>query len=700
MNNLPQTLLSSLQNSKADDALASRVTHPFATSSETTCGLLRDIIQATDQVASSLNQYGSTTFTNPKLISLLRQQAAIQHSLHLSEQNVQQTVNALRKRSTTQYGEDIPLNRPDLVDWCILRLEEWGKEVGMETFKEEKEGGTLLVFGGKVLVIDIDLSISRTEFNVQVTGVKTTYAASSSTSESSTMDGSSSLDAYLKNSLQRFFSEVQKPEETRNPVEAARLSKIVLDDLRYLVMVDKLAERKGDGGVRWFVDVDQLSSVVEDLSKREAQAIASSSGTSLPALDIFLLRSHALPLPYLSFPSLSFLIHISPLLYLTALRKFADVDTTGNQPQFDVSLSGLRSYLSDRPRGATMCTLVLSQPTETHLFEPSMSMPNLTYRPTFPLVPDVSDPEHVFPQLDLSVSSLDTSLSESSGRNIWMLDFTADGKSPGVVMSQSRMRDIELIINPLSSMETLSSVGMLSFGSGSWVDLLLNPSIPISPECYTALYSSPTSLHPPLQLRLTAPEEPGFILEKVPVHSMKEVWGVLEVVREQCWLNETLLSCQWMPEGIKMNPSNDQATNEAEIDVTEELLQSVLQGCVMHWRSNMATFFCLGTLTPRKIPVNVFIPSSSSDPLFESTDLESITKMQKPRIMMSSPERPPISGLVAITVTYDESKPRGVGVDISGAIGADLRPDVLEEICRRGGTLSLPGRVWIKSVEM
>jgi hypothetical protein len=26
-----------------------------------------------------------------------------------------------------------------------------------------------------------------------------------------------------------------------------------------------------------------------------------------------------------------------------------------------------------------------------------------------------------------------------------------------------------------------------------------------------------------------APEEPGFLLERVPVHSMKEVWGILEV---------------------------------------------------------------------------------------------------------------------------------------------------------------------------
>ena len=69
----------------------------------------------------------------------------------------------------------------------------------------------------------------------------------------------------------------------------------------------------------------------------------------------------------------------------------------------------------------------------------------------------------------------------------------------------------------------------------------------MSPERYTAIYvnifvliwehlthnvyfqKSPNSMHPPLQLRLTAPEEPGFLLERVPVHSMKEVWGILEV---------------------------------------------------------------------------------------------------------------------------------------------------------------------------
>lgn len=64
---------------------------------------------------------------------------------------------------------------------------------------------------------------------------------------------------------------------------------------------------------------------------------------------------------------------------------------------------------------------------------------------------------------------------------------------------------------------------------------------------------------------------------------------------------------------------------------------------------------------------------------------------------MTSPERAPISGLVEISVAYDETRPRGLAVEVNGAIGADLRFDQLEETSRRGGTLGLPGKIWAKS---
>lgn len=110
-----------------------------------------------------------------------------------------------------------------------------------------------------------------------------------------------------------------------------------------------------------------------------------------------------------------------------------------------------------------------------------------------------------------------------------------------------------------------------------------------------------------------------------------------------------------------------------------------------------------GNLTPTKIPVNVYLPSlpTATDALFQTPDLDtmSIPQMQprRPKIVMTSPERPPISGLVEISVIYDETRPRGIAVDVNGAMGSDIKPDMLEEISRRGGTLGLSGRVWAKA---
>ncbi|KAJ3749186.1 hypothetical protein DFH05DRAFT_1475820 [Lentinula detonsa] len=685
MDTLPETLLSTIQNFKVYDGLPSNVTHPFATSAETSCGVLQDIIQASDQLANSLNQYLQADFTNTKLVSLLRQQATLSRSLHLSDLNIQQTLHAFKQRSKASYGEDIPQDRGALIDWCVARCEAWGRLVGMETFKDEVgEGSISFVFGGKVLVVDLELSIDRADPldpKIRVSKAKTSYAISNP--EATTMDGSLSLDAFLKDSFQCFFAEVQKPDEQRDPVEAAKLGSVILDHFRYLVMLDRLAERKEDGGVRWFVDVDQLCTVVETFAKSEAEAVALSMSTERSPLDIFLLRAHTLPLPYLKSPSLSFLTYLSPLAYLSLLRDSSALPTDPNMnlPNFDIPLHRLRSKLATSLKGATIATLTLSPPIESHIFPASMSIPTLTARPTFSLVPAGSDLEHVFPQLaDLPASTLDPVNNESSGRNVWFLDFTEGGKYPGIVMSQSRMREIELVINPLSSMETMNTMGMMSFGTGSWVDLLINPSSLVSPERYVSIFRSPSSAHPPLQLRLTAPEEPGFVLHKIPVNSMKEVWGVLEVVREQCWLNEILSGCEWNPEGLQL--SHEQ--NDEQDNVTEADLDAVLSGSV----------------TPRKIPVNIFVPSHSGSPgpIFDNPGLNDIApKVHRTKIVMTSPERPPISGLVEICVSFDETKPRGVNVELNGAMGSDLRPEVMEEICRRGGTLSLSGRIWAKA---
>lgn len=89
------------------------------------------------------------------------------------------------------------------------------------------------------------------------------------------------------------------------------------------------------------------------------------------------------------------------------------------------------------------------------------------------------------------------------------------------------------------------------------------------------------------------------------------------------------------------------------------------------------------------------IPSgNATDNLFGPAELDFPPPPSRPKMVMTFPERPPISGLVEITVTHDETRPRGISLEIQGAMGSDLKPADLEEICRRGGTLGLPGRVW------
>jgi hypothetical protein len=108
---------------------------------------------------------------------------------------------------------------------------------------------------------------------------------------------------------------------------------------------------------------------------------------------------------------------------------------------------------------------------------------------------------------------------------------------------------------------------------------------------------------------------------------------------------------------------------------------------------------------PLKIPVSITLPSHNPPgALFDSPSLGSMSldqmHPQRPRIVMTSPERPPLSGLVDITVTYDETRSQGVRVDIRGALGTDVDVELLEEVCRRGGTLGLSGRVWAKGNEI
>jgi hypothetical protein len=376
---------------------------------------------------------------------------------------MQQTIEALNRQSTVGYGEDMPLEASLLVHWCISRFEAWGVAAGMETFKDQETPGVIsLILGGKVLVVDVEFAVDAVQQILSITSVKTSYAIPDSTNT----EGSTSLDGFLADSMRVFVSEVQKADGVRDPLEASRLGFAVLEQLKYLVTLDKLAESKTDGGIRWFVDVDKLCSTLEGFADKEAKAVGKALHLSVAPLDIVLLRSHALPLPYLTIPSISFLIHISPLAYLSLLK---NTQSTGST--IDIPIQHIRQYMSVHRIGVSTATLRIAS-SSPRIFPP-LGLSDMTIEPTRPKFPLTSTAiDHTFPQLT------------AEGSAFWILDFTDNGQRRGLVMSQSRMREIELVVNPISNVDDDDHAsGMMAFGTGSWVDLLVSTALGCAGVC-------------------------------------------------------------------------------------------------------------------------------------------------------------------------------------------------------------------------
>jgi hypothetical protein len=171
------------------------------------------------------------------------------------------------------YGEDVPLDRASIVDWCISRLESWGSSAGMETFKEEeKQGKMTVVLGGKVLVMDIDFNVVRTDPSnprLYIGSLKTSYA---SPSGGASTDGL--MNGFFAEALTGFLTEVQRPSEDQDTFRAARLGRTFCTHLQYLMKLDNLASKEGDSGIRWFNSIDVLALAAERHAQHEATAVA------------------------------------------------------------------------------------------------------------------------------------------------------------------------------------------------------------------------------------------------------------------------------------------------------------------------------------------------------------------------------------------------------------------------------------------
>ncbi|KAG1884223.1 uncharacterized protein F5891DRAFT_1122391 [Suillus fuscotomentosus] len=568
----------------------------------------------------------------------------------------------------------------------------------MEVFVD----GSTTVLAGKVLVLDIDIN--------DHVAVKTSFA--NNANGNGNTSAAPELDAFLAQEVTRWINAARRAagidsavgHSREDPaIEAARRSRAIQEHLRYLMMLDGLAAAENEKGLRWFME----PTVVSDHIRKQVVYVCS---VVMEDLDKFLTQ-HALPLPYLVAPSLSFIVWLSPRGYLQLLRS-SPPSKQSSMWNIDIPIAHLKTSMLDTLEDVTIATLKLVPCTEVAKSKMDSS--------------DVPG-DHML----LAAPS-----------QMWVLDFTTKLPQNGVVMCQSRMRVIQGIVESrpidMISMGNMSSMGSI------WVDLLVNNNS--SAEYYTATYKSPNDIHPPLHLRLLAPPEPGFLLQRVPVRSVKQVSRVLEVVRGQCWLNESLSILQWSPETPVLKsshrPSNAEQGMPPEDAASTTLLASVLAG----------------TVAPQSIPVNVYLPSSALsalsqpvDPftsqhsglgmgppasagsssgasLFGPSDLEmemdipglsmsmggsmdmdlgmdlstpTDTMQQShgpetcppPMIVLTSPRPVSRNGLVEIRITSGEGHgENGVWVEASPGVETGYMSDAV----RRGGVWSLPGRVWNK----
>jgi hypothetical protein len=191
-------------------------------------------------------------------------------------------------------------------------------------------------------------------------------------------------------------------------------------------------------------------------------------------------------------------VHLAPRAYLTLYRASPAIgdSTKLSLPKLDIFFPTLRTLISKPTNlpGATIAILCLAPAGLSWTAYTSVE-PSLGTRPSFSLAGDGATLDFVLPQSDTQA------ISSASERPIWCLDFTDGGRRRGIVMSQSRMRDIESVLNPMSAVDSMAGVniGMIGAETGSWVDLLVCPAFNSSDKIHNLINCW-------LEVNLAAPE--------------------------------------------------------------------------------------------------------------------------------------------------------------------------------------------------
>jgi hypothetical protein len=187
-------------------------------------------------------------------------------------------------------------------------------------------------------------------------------------------------------------------------------------------------------------------------------------------LDLFLLRGHGLPLTNLTSPSVTILVHTSPMTHLSMSRLEHNAPqerkSIDDQWNLDIPLSSIRSFISSpkAPHRAVHATLHLAKASRILQATKLSTHPELTGSEE----PNPTPPLRCLPNAAPQERQLLTPSSEPGELpRMWILDFM----NQMIVLSKSRMRAIQNILDPSSCLPIAGSTQF--HRAPSWLNLLV-----------------------------------------------------------------------------------------------------------------------------------------------------------------------------------------------------------------------------------
>ncbi|KAG8738060.1 hypothetical protein FRC10_007305 [Ceratobasidium sp. 414] len=458
--------------------------HTYATKSPSQ-SFLKEILDVTQSISHAL--VTMAPITDSKVISLLREQAN-HDQIVFERQDLNRRADELLQHQPELWTQDIPLDQALRPDFILSSVERWGKNAKMEVYQGDENGQNSITCAGSAVVLDLLFQKSGSEAGVptiKLVSLKSSYPTSSESAP--VTQPLTTVEKLLASGLTAYMDEVLH--EQVDAQKATQLASRVIEHIEYIMSLDAQAAQEaetGGTGARWFAEVGILSPKVVDLGCKEAMGLCrqvcccfnpppplctygslSQLKTSKVPLDIFLRRAHALTLVNLNSPSISFLISILPIVYLSLLKASAsqpEHPASDPQPNIDVSITLLRRFMTQHPTppGITTCNLILSPCSQLDTGSIHSTPPR---PPQFLLLDNTPIPSllHNFPL--------------PGGDSAWVLDFGVKG----LVMRRSAMHALVQALGHIMDTDVvLSGMGFLNLGMGlinedsrGWVDMLL-----------------------------------------------------------------------------------------------------------------------------------------------------------------------------------------------------------------------------------